>query len=287
MKKRFLSPGARLIPGCVLLAGLLAGTSAFTIPAHADTQQSVLWATNPTPTSGQSVGINIQVLNESASSSWYIDLWELPSGGSWRYVGDCGTFAASQATATCTIPVSHTSGLYEYSSNGNSVPTFVDWGATPVQPPAGVASSTCDSGQQVAYVNTQGALVKLYTLTNPSTGEVDVCARAQDGTTHEGGMLAIKPGVPDASVGGLGVPTTDTNSTACWTTSGNTVPGGHPSTVGVLGQNVTFDVYRNATEAWLCVDGGSVHERVVVPITVPPSPSVDPGTTVTWTPDAS
>jgi hypothetical protein len=149
------------------------------------------------------------------------------------------------------------------------------------------ASSTCKnaSGQQVVENTTQGVHTFVYTR-QASTTEFDVCWRAEDVSAGVGvgGMLAITPTSPNP--GAVGIPSTDSNATACSTTTPNAVPGSHPTTSGgVGGQPYAFDAYSDAaTTVWACLTvGTAVNSRVIVPISVS-SPTTGP--LVTWYPDS-
>lgn len=79
----------------------------------------------------------------------------------------------------------------------------------------------------------------------------------------------------DASAA-VGQVTTDTNSRACASGSNNAVPPPHPFEQGAVG-DLTFylDSYTNgANTAWLCVEAGSIKERVVVNTPTATTPTV-------------
>lgn len=170
--------------------------------------------------------------------------------------------------------------------------------------PGGTPSSICqtDNGQQIADLTTQGVHVKVYVnygLPGASTVGAAVCYRidAPDGT-GVGGRIAILPAAPDVDITGVGVPTigvpsTDTNSTACSTTTPNGVPGTHPISSGsVLGVPYMIDAYSGPTGSWVCIQlPNTVSTRVVVPTTSPitgtPDVTVTPAYVVTISRDAS
>ena len=198
-------------------------------------------------------------------------------------------------------------------SSGFVTITPVSAGGIQQLPAANRASSTCETsgGTVITDSVNEGVHTFLYTYA-PSPSSLDVCFRAEDGTTGVGGMVSITPTTPGVSVTGLvpatvtvppvGTPSTDGNSAYCATPPStypaNHVPGVHPISTGTLPGGTTwmFDAYSDgASSSWVCVRvGADVNVRVVVPIQAPsvtpptigtPSVSVTPGYDVTFVPD--
>lgn len=125
----------------------------------------------------------------------------------------------------------------------------------PIPPlPGGPASaSTACVSSLIFDGEAQGVRLKaLVQQTDPTT--TSVCIRAESGGQGVGGRLDIVssgPGLPSVSV-----PATDNVTDACWTTSGNTVPGSHPAVKIDVPTRLYVDVYQNGSETWVCVDGG-------------------------------
>lgn len=111
--------------------------------------------------------------------------------------------------------------------------------------------------------------------TDPNT--TWVCYRIANGTSLSvGGRLDVTGGSASP-----GVPTVDTNSTACSTTTGNVLPPPHPFLAGFVGP-VTFsaDAYANSGTAWMCLEANGpsvdVKRRVLIPTGGVAAPSVVP-----------
>ena len=70
------------------------------------------------------------------------------------------------------------------------------------------------------------------------------------------------------------LPSADTASTACTTTTPNAAPGPHPLADGVLaGQRVRLDTWQSPSEVWLCVGLNAEQHRVklAMPGAAPPT----------------
>ena len=195
----------------------------------------------------------------------------------------------------------------EYATSAKITVTWVgdDPGGVRVEPAGGYSSSCATNGGQRVLDNTvEGVHTFLYTR-QPSATEVDVCFRAESGSTGVGGMFVITPATPgvrppglsSVTLPGVGVPSNDSDSLACATTTEppNRVPGSHPMAFGGVGPvQYLVDSYLSDAEAWVCLQVGTeVDTRVVVPLTVSGTPgaSIDPGTVsigylVTFYPDS-
>jgi hypothetical protein len=107
---------------------------------------------------------------------------------------------------------------------------------------------------------------------DPRTTRICFRVKLAGGVDHAGRIDVRAPGVT------AGIPTTDGNSRACATGANNLVPGPHPLEEGTVG-TVPFylDSYASAGVVWLCLEAGSLKQRLVLPL-----PGVDgPAVTVT------
>jgi hypothetical protein len=105
-----------------------------------------------------------------------------------------------------------------------------------------------------------------------SPNEEWVCVRVDGDTLNAGGKFVVT-----APVAGAGIPVVDDNSDACSaSSSGNSVPGPHPTVGGALGDPADpstylpflLDTYASNAGAWVCLQVGAIRERVVVPVGV-------------------
>lgn len=147
-----------------------------------------------------------------------------------------------------------------------------------------------EGGDRIVNSTTQGVHTSVY-VHQPSTGEVWLCGRVEDGVTGDGygGRLEVTPTDPDPTIdpGESSEPDLDSNSTACTTAAGNDAPGSRPLSQGGIGPlDYMVDAYVGDDEAWLCVQAGSQDNRVMFPLGVggTPGASVD-GSVATWYPD--
>lgn len=161
--------------------------------------------------------------------------------------------------------------------------------ATGTAGPAGathIPSSNCDAGLQVFENTTQGVHVKVYTIESSPT-VTRVCVRVEQvpNGTGRGGELVITRSTPGGGVTGVQQPSTDTNATACTTTTPNAVPGTHPiSSGGLAGMPYLIDAALSGTTAQVCLLAAGSGHRVVVPVAVP-TVNADPGVAVVFNRD--
>jgi hypothetical protein len=183
--------------------------------------------------------------------------------------------------------------VHGMAQNGACLPVDVVEPA-PAQPHP---SQRCRAGGTVVVLDVRvgGADADLR-LGLASPERVELCFRVEGLGAAAGGMVTVTPGVPLVDVGGgvgpgLGVPSWDTDSTACSTTTPNRVPGNHPIVAGgVAGVPLLLDAYTNGPAVWVCLEVGPLAKaRVIVPITLPtvgrPGAVVTPAAVVTFTPD--
>jgi hypothetical protein len=98
-----------------------------------------------------------------------------------------------------------------------------------------------------------------------------VCYRVKVGTVDEAGRVDVNQSEVVNSV-----PWLDGNSRDCVEDPGNTVPGPHPLEEGAVGPVGFFvDTFSVSGTAWVCLEAGSLKERVVVPIRALDTPIVD------------
>jgi hypothetical protein len=114
-------------------------------------------------------------------------------------------------------------------------------------------------------------------LAQQSGSKTRVCVQVANGTSiNKNAIVEIDTGSVSA-----GLPSVDpaNDSDACTRTLPNAAPGQHPAfDVTVAGsQRIMLDTYSGNGQAWVCVQVGSVKQRVIVPVpslTTPPSVSV-------------
>ncbi len=135
------------------------------------------------------------------------------------------------------------------------------------------ASDSCSDDATVADGFGGGTYVKLRAeQVDPDT--TWICLRATGASQNFGGRVEIT----GAAAGQL--PTHDEDSPACVENAeDNAVPGNHPVRSGTVGPNQTpfmVDVLamRDGSAAWLCVQVGNVHKRLIVPLEGPTPPTV-------------
>lgn len=150
-------------------------------------------------------------------------------------------------------------------------------------------SRQCQDAGGDRVIDSTAAGVRTFVYVHqPTTDEVWVCARVEETATGEGygGRLEATPADADPQVTGVpGIPSTDSDSTACTTTTPNDVPGSHPIAYGGVGSvDYMVDAYADDSEAWVCLQVGSSDHRVVVPLGSG-SPDVQFGTVASWHPD--
>lgn len=189
----------------------------------------------------------------------------------------CLTSPAWQFTLTLTVVVS---------TSGVPVVTVPPTTSTTVPFPAGgtaTSSGTCTTGT-VINDGTVGGLYTKVRIVQADSETTWVCVRIGDNASNGfGGKLVVTspaPGIPT-----IGMPSADSNFSACGTTSGNTAPGPHPIAKGetVGGTQYEIDVYQGGGQVWLCVRAGSIQHRVIVPTDLPTVPGL-PG--ARWEPDS-
>lgn len=108
-------------------------------------------------------------------------------------------------------------------------------------------------------------------VSQPNSTTVWVCIRAENGAQGYGGKLEII--LPSASPGSAGLPTTDTNASACW-------PDNNPLVKIDVPAHLWADV-ATGPELWVCVEGPSGGTRLKWSA---PSPTYNLGD-VNWYPD--
>jgi hypothetical protein len=246
-------------------------------PAHAEVGPMVLWTATPAPASNDVAIINLTTVDAVAPQTVYLFEQALPSLAS-NFVAQC---SVSQTVQTCSWGFARSAGTYIYTASTSftffggvvSNPVAVTWGVPPASSGTG-PSSSCDAGLSLAdFTVLTGVHVKAYALVNSSA--VLVCFRVDASTlAHVGGVVGVLIGDPDLGLGGVGVPTVDGNSLACQSAPGNVNV--FNGTVGSV--PVRVDVTPGSAEKWVCLNVGTVHQRIVVPVGTP-SPSLDPGIT--------
>jgi hypothetical protein len=155
---------------------------------------------------------------------------------------------------------------------------------------AGV-SDTCTNPTTIhdGFVAERKAYVRVRSQPKPGDPRTTwVCFRLKvEGQLDQAGRISLR--TPSATVT---EPVLDTNSRACASGSGNLTPGPHPHEDGAVG-NVGFylDTYANTGAAWLCVEAGTIKQRLAVtvptaeiaqvavytdPAPAPPQPTMSP-----------
>ncbi|MHB8468039.1 MAG: hypothetical protein ACYDH6_19785 [Acidimicrobiales bacterium] len=226
-------------------------------------------------------------------------------GGGGGDLGGGGGGGSSYADSTTIVGATFHTGTNAGDGYVIITPSAVPLPVQQVLLPNGNPSTNCraNGGQRVVDNTADGVNTLIYTAM-PSAQEVDVCVRADNGTSGVGGEAVITPTVPSLSGGGvtppglsgLGPPSTSPGTaSACWSTTSpsNQVPTSHPMDQGGVGPvSYTFDTYLNNSVAWVCAQVGStVNEQVIVPIPALTPPGVTPpsgvssGYDVTWYPD--
>ncbi|HEX8742005.1 MAG TPA: hypothetical protein VF712_02620 [Thermoleophilaceae bacterium] len=133
-------------------------------------------------------------------------------------------------------------------------------------PSAPGISETCGNPTVIhdGFLAARSVYFRLRTRPNPTDPRTTwICYRVKVGSAVDhAGRIDVRT----ASVT-PGVPTTDANSRACATGSNNLVPGPHPLEDGAVG-DVPFylDSYASTGAVWLCMEAGSLKERLVLPL---------------------
>lgn len=133
------------------------------------------------------------------------------------------------------------------------------------------ASDSCATGSVVSARAYGDTAVRVSTVQADADTRY-VCVRADGPAVATGGRFEIS----GAGVSAPGVPSTDTAVEACATTPGNGAPGPHPAVSASVGDPsdpatylpVVLDSYAGGSAAWVCVQVGSLRQRVVVPVGV-------------------
>ena len=131
-------------------------------------------------------------------------------------------------------------------------------------------SDTCTSPGAKVADGYAGASTYVTLRAQPKPGDPGttwICYRVANGTSlSAGGRFDVATGSANP-----GVPSVDTNSTACSTSSGNVLPPPHPFLAGFAGPvTFSFDAYASPAGAWLCMETtgptvGELKRRVIVP----------------------
>jgi hypothetical protein len=137
-------------------------------------------------------------------------------------------------------------------------------------------SDTCTQPATLndGFFANRSAFFRVSTQTKPTDPQTTwVCYRVKVGNDQDhAGRIDVK----STSGANVGPVTTDGNSRACATGSNNTVPGPHPVEAGAVGDvGFYLDAYAGGEAAWLCLEVGSVKQRVIVPIPTADLPAVN------------
>jgi hypothetical protein len=200
--------------------------------------------------------------------------------------GDCGgSFSGTlDFMPNNTNPTTSFQLVGTFTTDIGTVPTTVPTVTTSTLPPLpggpALASDACTSNL-VFDGGAQGLNLKLLVQqTGSAPTTTKVCVRVESNGQGVGGRLDIVGdtlGTPS-----LGVPTTDNDGDACWTTTGNTVPGSHPAFHIDAPARLYVDAFRNATETWVCIDTADTDVRLKF---THPSGGGGGIPTFTWYPD--
>lgn len=215
------------------------------------------------PTVGSTVTLTATATANMTGTGYEYDFYDQSTGSP---LGGCGGGASCQLFVTQSVASTHTYIVY------------IDPGDSAADPPPDVQaasnmvtvtwipspSEACAGGQLVVfdgYIGTDFLRVRALT----SGSQTLICYRVAPSPTGDmGGNIAITTSLPQ-----VGAPTMDANYQACQ------AAGSPPVVAGtLLGEPVYIDTYVTASAAWVCVQAGSVQERIIAPVVESGTPSV-------------
>jgi hypothetical protein len=270
---------ARVMSGTSTLASTAAATTVVWASTAPPPPPPAPWAVAleaapPAASSGQSVSLTAAASADVGPAGARIEIVDQTAGG--VVIATCTTGRTCATNVSQLVPSGQVSTTRSYIARvmsgtttlaTSNPPTTVVWALNAnIEFPSGECWSASSTTVAEGYVS------GVYTRLLVQQFDADtawVCFRADNGSSVTfGGKIVID--------GTVGVPTTDANDAAC-ATSGNSVPGPHPMIgPGQIGDPnnppyvpYRFDVYANTSAAWVCLQVGTAHYRVTVPIGVP------------------
>ena len=227
------------------------------------TWTDTLSAANPTPEAATSTTLHADTNGNTSFEGYSNEVLDLTGN---TVVGNCGG-GTCDVTVTSRTPQTRQYQARIVDSGGNVIASSnvvsITW--------LPYYSDQCTSPLLTVVDGWVGGTYARVRVQQNGTDTV-VCYRLDQGTTLQGGQIVVSPGAVT-----VGLPTTDTNDTACSSATGNAVPQPHPLVAAStpLG-DVRLDTYASTgtPAAWICVTAGPLHERILVPVSAGGVPGV-------------